>query len=30
MVDEMLAWVISRHGAWFWNGLQGDRIINRF
>ena len=29
MVDAMLAWVISRHGAWFWTGLQGDRLINR-
>lgn len=30
MVDSMLAWVIERHGAWFWAGLQGDRIINRY
>jgi hypothetical protein len=29
MVDDMLAWVIARHGAWFWSGLQGDHIINR-
>ena len=26
MVDQMLAWVIDRHGTWFWSGLQGDRI----
>ena len=30
MVDAMLAWTIARHGAWFWNGLEGDRIINRY
>jgi hypothetical protein len=30
MVDAMLAWVIARHGAWFWTGLQGDRLINRY
>jgi hypothetical protein len=30
MVDQMLAWVIARHGTWFWTGLQGDRIINRY
>ena len=30
MVDAMLAWTIARHGAWFWNGLAGDRIINRY
>lgn len=30
MVDAMLAWTIARHGAWFWNGLQGDRFINRY
>jgi hypothetical protein len=30
MVDAMLAWRIARHGAWFWNGLAGDRIINRY
>jgi hypothetical protein len=29
MVDAMLTWTISRHGIWFWNGLQGDRVINR-
>jgi len=30
MVDAMLAWTIARHGTWFWEGLQGDRIINRY
>jgi hypothetical protein len=30
MVDAMLAWVIERHGSWFWTGLQGDRSINRY
>lgn len=30
MVDAMLAWVIERHGPWFWNGMQGDRSINRY
>jgi len=30
MVDAMLAWVIARHGKWFWCGLQGDRVINRY
>jgi hypothetical protein len=30
MVDAMLTWVIARHGSWFWTGLQGDRVINRF
>ena len=30
MVDAMLACVIARHGDWFWTGLQGDRIINRY
>lgn len=29
MVDAMLAWVIARHARWFWNGLQGDRVVNR-
>ena len=27
MVDQMLAWVIARHGAWFWTGLQGERTL---
>jgi hypothetical protein len=30
MVDQMLAWTIARHGSWFWTGLQGDHIINRY
>ena len=30
MVDGMLAWTIARHEAWFWNGLQGSRLINRY
>jgi hypothetical protein len=30
MVDQMLAWTISRHGSWFWTGLQGDCLINRY
>jgi hypothetical protein len=30
MVDAMLAWTIARHGEWFWTGLQGDRLINRY
>jgi hypothetical protein len=30
MVDDMLAWVIARHGTWFRTGLQGDRSINRY
>jgi hypothetical protein len=30
MVDTILAWTIARHGSWFWNGLQGDRIINHY
>jgi hypothetical protein len=30
MVDAMLAWTIARHAPWFWKGLQGDRIINRY
>ena len=30
MVDAMLAWVIARHDTWFWTGLQGDRVINRY
>jgi hypothetical protein len=30
MVDAMLAYVIARHSTWFWTGLQGDRIINRY
>src|SRR4051812_9965627 len=25
----MLAWAVARHGMWFWNGLHGDRVINR-
>jgi hypothetical protein len=25
-----LAWTIARHGEWFWTGLQGDRLINRY
>lgn len=29
MVDAMLTWAISRHAAWFWTGLQGERTINR-
>jgi len=27
MVDQLLAWVIARHGAWFWTGLQGERTL---
>lgn len=30
MVDAMLAWTIARHSTWFWTGLQGDRVINRY
>jgi hypothetical protein len=30
MVDAMLAWTISRYATWFWTGLQGERIINRY
>lgn len=30
MVDAMLAWVIGRHGTWFWTGLQGEQIINKY
>ena len=30
MVDAMLAWTIARHPTCFWNGLQGERIINRY
>jgi len=27
MVDYMLEWTIRHHGAWFWEGLQGDRTL---
>lgn len=30
MVDSMLLWTIERYATWFWTGLQGDRIINRY
>jgi hypothetical protein len=30
MVDQMLAWVIARHGAWFWAGLQGERTLRLY
>jgi len=30
MVDQMLAWVIARHGAWFWTGLQGDQDLKLY
>jgi hypothetical protein len=30
MVDQMLAWVIERHGAWFWAGLQGERTLRLY
>lgn len=30
MVDQMLAWVIARHGAWFWTGLQGDHTLKLY
>jgi hypothetical protein len=30
MVDQMLAWVIERHGEWFWTGLQGDRELKLY
>ena len=30
MVDAMLACIIARHQTWFWTGLQGDQIINRY
>lgn len=30
MVDAMLAWTIARHGNWFWKGLAGARLINRY
>jgi hypothetical protein len=30
MVDQMLAWVIERHGSWFWTGLQGDHDLKLY
>jgi len=30
MVDQMLAWVIARHGSWFWTGLQGERNLRLY
>jgi hypothetical protein len=30
MVDQMLRWVIARHGDWFWTGLQGDRTLRLY
>jgi hypothetical protein len=30
MVDQMLAWVIERHGDWFWTGLQGGRTLKLY
>jgi hypothetical protein len=30
MVDQMLAWVIARHGSWFWTGLQGDQDLKLY
>ena len=30
MVDQMLVWVIARHGSWFWTGLQGDRTLKLY
>ena len=30
MVDQMLAWVIARHGEWFWTGLQGERTLKLY
>jgi hypothetical protein len=30
MVDAMLAWVIARHGTWFWTGLQGERTLKLY
>ena len=30
MVDQMLAWVIARHGSWFWTGLQGERTLKLY
>ena len=27
MVDYMLEWTTRHHGAWFWEGLQGDRTL---
>jgi hypothetical protein len=30
MVDQMLAWVIARHGDWFWTGLQGERTFKLY
>ena len=30
MVDAMLAWVIARHGTWFWAGLQGERTLSLY
>jgi hypothetical protein len=30
MVDHMLRWVIARHGAWFWAGLQGDDTLRTY
>ena len=30
LVDAMLAWVIARHGTWFWTGLQGDRTLKLY
>jgi hypothetical protein len=30
MVDQMLAWVIARHGSWFWTGLQGDHDLKLY
>jgi hypothetical protein len=30
MVDQMLIWVIARHGPWFWTGLQGERTLRLY
>lgn len=30
MVDQMLTWVIARHGDWFWTGLQGERTLKLY
>jgi hypothetical protein len=30
MFDQMLVWVIARHGAWFWTGLRGERTLKLY
>jgi hypothetical protein len=30
MVDQILVWVIARHGEWFWTGLHGERTLKLY